>query len=225
MTYDQVMQQLKKMGTAQNVKIYKRHGIGGDLFGVSFANLNALKKKIKTDQKLAEQLWQSGNADARHLATMIADPKSFSESLADAWVKDLNYYLGSDMLAGLLAKTSFVKKKAGGWIKSDDEWVGRAGWGLVGYLAMRDDTLPDEYFEKCLITIEKIIHQSKNFTKQAMNGAVIAIGLRNSKLEKLAIAAAKRIGKVEVDHGETSCKTPDAVAYIQKAKSRMKARR
>jgi hypothetical protein len=90
---------------------------------------------------------------------------------------------------------------------------------------MRDDTLPDEYFEKCLITIEKIIHQSKNFTKQAMNGAVIAIGLRNSKLEKLAIAAAKRIGKVEVDHGETSCKTPDAVAYIQKAKSRMKARR
>jgi 3-methyladenine DNA glycosylase AlkD len=195
------------------------------LFGVSFANLNALKNKIKIDQKLAEQLWQSGNADARYLATMIADPQSFPESLADAWVKDLNCYSGSDILAGLLAKTSFVKKKAQEWIKSDDEWVGRAGWGLTGYLAMRDDTLPDEYFERLLATIEKTIHQSKNFTKHAMNGALIAIGLRNPKLEKPAVAAAKRIGKVEVDHGETSCKTPDAVAYIQKAKSRMKARR
>jgi len=30
------------------------------------------------------------------------------------------------------------------------------------------------------------------------------------------LAAAKRIGKVEVDHGETGCKTPDAAAYIRK---------
>ena len=31
-----------------------------------------------------------------------------------------------------------------------------------------------------------------------------------------AVAAADRIGKVEVDHGETSCKTPEAVGYIEK---------
>ena len=35
-----------------------------------------------------------------------------------------------------------------------------------------------------------------------------------------AIKAAKRIGKVTVDHGDTDCKTPDAVAYIQKVKAR-----
>jgi len=34
------------------------------------------------------------------------------------------------------------------------------------------------------------------------------------------LAAAKRIGKVEVDHGETSCKTPDASTYIRKAVAR-----
>jgi len=27
---------------------------------------------------------------------------------------------------------------------------------------------------------------------------------------------AKAIGTVEVDHGDTSCKTPDATAYIEK---------
>jgi hypothetical protein len=49
-----------------------------------------------------------------------------------------------------------------------------------------------------------------------MNMALIAIGVRSAGLRKLALAAAKRIGKVEVDHGDTSCKTPDAAAYIAK---------
>jgi len=35
-------------------------------------------------------------------------------------------------------------------------------------------------------------------------------------------AAARRIGKVEVDHGDTSCKTPDAEPYILKASARKK---
>ncbi len=38
--------------------------------------------------------------------------------------------------------------------------------------------------------------------------------------EAKAIEAAKRIGKVEVDHGETNCKTPDAAPYIEKAAKR-----
>jgi hypothetical protein len=29
---------------------------------------------------------------------------------------------------------------------------------------------------------------------------------------------AAKIGKVEVDHGETDCKTPDATEYIKKAR-------
>ena len=58
----------------------------------------------------------------------------------------------------------------------------------------------------------------------AMNNALIAIGIRNARLEKLAIAAARRIGKVEVDHGETSCKTNDAEAYIKKTKEHRKTK-
>ena len=67
--------------------------------------------------------------------------------------------------------------------------------------------------------IEKTVHTGKNFTKNAMMMALIGIGVRNSKLEKLAIAAAKRIGKVEVDHGETNCETPNALEYIEKIKA------
>ena len=51
-----------------------------------------------------------------------------------------------------------------------------------------------------------------------MNRALIAIGRRTPPLRRAATAAAKRIGPVEVDHGETGCKTPDAVAAITKKK-------
>ena len=47
-----------------------------------------------------------------------------------------------------------------------------------------------------------------------MNGALIAIGVRSPGLEQQALKVAAVIGKVEVDHGDTSCETPDAAAYI-----------
>ena len=49
-----------------------------------------------------------------------------------------------------------------------------------------------------------------------MNNAVIAIGSRNAALAAAAQAAAGRIGKVVVDHGETACQTPDAADYIER---------
>jgi hypothetical protein len=53
-----------------------------------------------------------------------------------------------------------------------------------------------------------------------MNNAVIAIGLVNDGLKAKALATAGRIGKVEIDHGDTSCKTPDAAEYILKSAAR-----
>jgi hypothetical protein len=76
--------------------------------------------------------------------------------------------------------------------------------------------LPDSYFEDRLKEIEEGIHTGKNQTRHAMNGTLIAIGIRNPKLEKKAMAVAKRIGVVEVDHGPTSCKTPEAISYIDR---------
>jgi 3-methyladenine DNA glycosylase AlkD len=219
MTYVQVMKELNKMGTAQNRKVYGRHGVDENMFGVSFANLNLLKKKIKTDHDLALKLWESGNHDARILATMIADPDEVSGRTLDEWVKALDNYVISDAFSTLAGKTPHARKKAEKWTRSKNEWIGRAGWSVLSRVASGDTDLPDGYFEPYLVTIESDIHMSKNRVRDAMNSAVISIGLRSAKLEKRAVAAAKRIGKVKVDHGETSCKTPDAIEYIRKAKA------
>lgn len=219
LTLKETMQKLSSLGTERNRLIYSRYGMTGELFGVSFGDLKTLTKQIKVDHALALELWETGNHDARHLATQIADPKTMTEKQIDSWVKGLGDYVACDFLAELVAKTPFAGAKTKEWIASKDEWVGRSGWNLVARRAMDDPSLTDSELEKLLTTIEKTIHGSKNFTRHAMNMALIAIGIRNDSLEKKAVAAAKRIGKVEVDHGQTACVTPDAVAYIAKTRA------
>jgi 3-methyladenine DNA glycosylase AlkD len=191
---------------------------------VSYANLAKLKKKIKTDQDLAEKLWASGNHDARVLATVIADPSKMTSPLLETWVKEIDNYVLTDAFAKLAGESAFALEKMEKWAKSSDEWIGRVGWMVLARVAATGDALSDETFEKYLATIESRIHKSKNRQRDAMNSAMIAIGIRNAVLEKKALAAAKRIGKVEVDHGETGCQTPDAVEYIEKVKARRKSK-
>jgi 3-methyladenine DNA glycosylase AlkD len=220
MTIQETIKALEKAGTAQNRKVYTRHGVKEPVFGVSFANLKALAKKIRTDHALAEALWKTGNHDARILATMIADPDELTVGTMNAWVKDLDNYVIADALGGLVGRTKHARKKADQWAKSKSDYVGQVGWNIVSGMALAGHLGDSAYFREHLDTIEREIHQRKNRTKHAMNMALCAIGIGCKGLQEEAIAAAKRIGKVEVDHGETGCKTPDAAAYIKRAAGR-----
>lgn len=225
MTIQEVLTELETLGTAQNRKVYKRHGISEPLYGVSYANLNKLKKKIKVNHELAQQLWATGNHDARVLATKIANAKQMTEEEIEAWASELDDYVLTGALTDVVGKSPVIIQKMEEWTASDEEWRGRAGWLLLANLAMRKkNPLPDAYFEPYLTIIEQDIHERKNRVRDAMNSALIAIGMRNDDSEQKTLAIAKRIGKVEVDHGETSCKTPDAAAYIKKARARQKKR-
>jgi hypothetical protein len=55
-----------------------------------------------------------------------------------------------------------------------------------------------------------------------MHLSIIAIGIRSEALAKKAITTARTVGPIEIDHGETDCKTPEAEAYIKKAWARKK---
>lgn len=103
------------------------------------------------------------------------------------------------------------------WVKSKDEFVKRAGYTALAHLAKReDDSLTDTQFETHLKRIEREIHQSPNRAREAMNSALIAIGKRNPRLHPLALAAARRIGPVLIEHGkDTNCRDVDAVERLE----------
>lgn len=222
MNVQEALDTLKSLGTEQNRKIYLRHGVAEDVYGVSYADLKNLKKKIKVDHDLAEGLWAASNHDGRVLGAMVADPKRMDGGDLDRWAGRLRSRTETDAFADVAAASPVAREALERWIESDKEWVACAGWNVLTRLAMNDKSLPDEYFERYLARIEKDIHSERNWVRHGMNNTLIAIGIRNPELEKKAVAAAGRIGKVEVDHGETGCKTPDAVPYIKKAVERKK---
>lgn len=226
MNFTDALSELSRRGTEQNRRVYRRHGAREPLFGVSFAEIGTLAKRIRRDHALAEALWASGNFDARNLAPMIADPGAMTRRDLDRWVKQLDNYVNTDSFARHLASESaHARALATKWRGARDEWTARAGWMLVAILAMREGVLEDDEMSAILTEIEEGISMARNRVRDAMNSALIAIGMRGGAIERAAVGAAKRIGRVEVDHGETGCKTPDAAAYIAKARAHLAKRR
>lgn len=216
-----ILAMLKKLGKPQTAAIYERYGTGENVFGVLTSELTKLQKKIKVDHALALELWKTGNAEARALALQVADPAKLTRADADGLLKDGPVRFVGYYLSGLLARSPIAEPTMRAWMSSPDEYRREMGYGILSARLKHDpDSVSDAEAGKLLATIEQEIHRSPNWARYAMNGALIAIGIFKPALRQKAIAAAKRIGKVEVDHGETYCKTPDAVPYIQKAGQR-----
>ena len=215
MTLAETMQALEQAGSAQTRKTYTRHGVIDPMFGVSFATLKTLHKKIGVDHDLACALWDTGNYDARNLAVKIVDPLKMTPADLDRWAH--GSASGVSYTASLPIEGPHAITRATEWLAADSLAARAAGWSLLGQLAQRDETLPDEFFTARLAQIQQRIHTAPNAERYPMNTAVIQIGLRNPALRKAATAAARQIGEVDIDHGDTDCKTPDAAAAIDKA--------
>lgn len=215
MTAADVLQEMEKLGTEQTRKTYRRHGAGENVYGVKFGDLEKLRKKIKMDHDMAVELWATGNYDARNFAALIADPKQATEKLLNTWAKDADNSGHAHAVARYAAGTPFARKLVEKWAYSDKEWISSIGWMMLASMAGGNE-FPDEYFEPWLVGIAQDIHTRKNYVRYGMNSALIAIGSRGGHLTEQAIATAVKIGKVEVDHGDTNCKTPDAAQYIEK---------
>ncbi|MFN0195245.1 MAG: DNA alkylation repair protein [Planctomycetaceae bacterium] len=223
MNTKEILAHLKTLGKPQTAAIYKRHGSGDNVFGVLTSEIAKLQKKIKVDHELAMELWKTGNAEARVLALLVADPQKLTRGDADRFLKEGPVRFVGCYLAVLLARSPIAEKTMRAWMKSRDEHTREMGYGIFA-VRLKDDpgSISDAEAEQVLATIEKEIHRSANWSRYAMNGALISIGVYKPALRKKAIEAATRIGEVKVDHGETNCKTPDAVPYIEKAAKRMR---
>ena len=221
MNAQEILTTLHKLGKPQTAAIYKRHGAGDNVCGVLTSEISKLQKKIKVDHTLAMELWKTKNAEARVLALQVADPERLTRGDADRMVQDGPVRFVGSYLSVLVARSPIADKAMRDWMSSADESSREMGYGVLG-TRLREDpgSVTDAEAEKALATIEKQIHRSPNWARRAMNGALISIGIYKPALRKKALEAAARIGKVEVDHGETNCKTPEAALYIAKALKR-----
>ena len=138
-------------------------------------------------------------------------------------VKETSFYMVSNYLGALFSKTSFAKELIEEEIKSDNEIIKHNGFDILSTILKNDSSKISNYDAlKYLKIIEKEIHQSPNRAKNAMNWCLISLGVYKIDITKEILDTADRIGNVDVDHGKTSCKTPNAREYIEKTLSRKK---
>ncbi len=218
MNLQEAMSALEQAQNPPTKKTYLRHGAKEPLFGVRTGDLAKIKARIKIDHALALKLFATGNADARLLAMQIADPAQLDDKTADAWLSVACWPMDTYYLGALIERSPIWRSCMTRWMGRSEEWVQSCGYSL---LSQRLKEAPDSILEAearaALAAIEKGIQRAKNRARYSMNTALIAIGTYKPTLREQAIAAAGRIGKVEVDHGDTDCKTPDAADYIRKA--------
>ena len=214
--FDTVMRKLDRMGTAQNRKVYPRHGAVEPMYGVSYENIKEFAKRIGTDHALAEDLWLSGNFDAQNLAAKVANPSQLDDGTLDLWARQVKCYPTSRALGEIAARSPAALTRFVEWATSSEEFMLSVAYDMLSCMVKDGVPIDDALLFSVLDRIEGQIHGAPNRARHSMLGALIAIGGSRDSLRATALAAARRIGPVHVDHGQTACQTPDAVAYIGK---------
>jgi 3-methyladenine DNA glycosylase AlkD len=216
-----ILADLEKAADPQTKKTLVRHGTPPDkLFGVKVANLKPIAKKIKGEQQLGLELYDTGNRDAMYLAGLIVDGSQMTTKQLDAWIRQSRGYAGiaEGTVVWVAAEHPKAVAIANKWTRSKNDTTAAAGWALYGgCLATRPDEELD-LDEICahLDRVVATIHRAQNRERYEMNQFVICVGTHVKPLLPQAKAAAKKIGSVEVDMGSTACKTPLASEYIAK---------
>ena len=216
-----VMVTLQKKGSEKMRAMYARHRMKTrNVFGVSMADLKVIAKTIKGEQALALELYATGNLDAMYLAGMVADGSKMTKKELSDWAEGAAglQMISEYTVAWVTVENAEWKELALAWMKSKNEHVAASGWCTYsGILATKPDAELDlAEIEGLVGTAVKQIHGAQNRVKLTMNAFVIAVGTYVKPLLKKAKAAAKEIGEVKADMGDTACEIRSASEYIAK---------
>jgi 3-methyladenine DNA glycosylase AlkD len=223
MTAEEIVKQLKPLGSDSYKKVLLNHGIKEPFFGVKVEELKKFQKRIKMDYQLALDLYDTGIYDAMYLAGLIADDPKMTKKDLRNWIQKASCEtLGEYTVPWVAAESSHGRDLALEWIDSKQERVAAAGWATLSNLvAIKNDAEFDlAELKKLLQRVQKTIHQQPNRVRHMMNGFVIALGSYVKGLTELALETAAKIGPVSVEMGGTACKVPYAPDYIQKVQKR-----
>ena len=199
MTVAEVLKQLESLGSRENVAGMERFGIvTPSSFGVSTAVLKQYAREIKKHASdrhtLALELWGTGNYEARAIAFLIDDPKKVTPVQMEDWAADFDNWATVDGTCSyLFCRTPYAYEKAFEWPGRNEEFVKRAAFSLMAYLAVHDKRADDEKLASYLPVIERYSDDDRNFVRKAVNWALRQIGKRSLALNKLAIDTAERI--------------------------------
>jgi len=223
MTVDEVLAELETLATPQTKKTLLRHGATEPLFGVRIGDMKPLIRKLGKSRQAALDLFATGNSDAMYLAGLIADETAMTRKDLQTWVERAPWHLISECtVPQLTAETPHARELSLKWIRSRKPQILAAGWStLACWVSVADNASLDlDELTGLIAEVETTIHNQPDRVRYAMNGFLMSAGCYVPQLTARVRKAAKTIGPVEVDMGDTACQVPSIEEMIKKVEAR-----
>ena len=213
------MAELKSLGDEKVRAMNARNGVGENQFGVKMGDLRNVAKKIKTDHSLAMALWETGNLEARLVATLILKPKELSADELDRMVRDVPHppHMAPLQLADWLAShvikqhpdKEALRQK---WMADKDPMASRAGWSLTCEHIVKS---PEGLELKGLLDrLEREMAGAPPPAQWTMNFCLGEIGMNHPAHRERVVAIGEKIGLYRDYPCSKGCVSPFVPIWI-----------
>jgi 3-methyladenine DNA glycosylase AlkD len=194
----------------------------GDDHGVNLSKLRAVAKRLKTQQQLACELWQTGDTAARLLALLVCRPKDFARDELDAMLREARAPKVQDWLVNYVVKKHpQVEELRQVWFADADPIVASAGWALTADRAAKKPEGLD--LSGLLDIIEADMKDAPDRLQWEMNHTLAQIGISHPELRARALAIGERLEVLKDYPTPPNCTSPFAPIWIREIVRRQQA--
>jgi 3-methyladenine DNA glycosylase AlkD len=204
---------LAELATLEDPKIRAVNEKHGDDHGVNLGKLRALAKRLKTQQDLARELWETDDSAARLVAILICRPKAFERDELDAMLRAARTPKVHDWLVGYVVKKSpHAEELRVAWSADPDPVVASAGWALTTERVARKPAGLD--LAVLLDVIEAEMRDAPDRLQWAMNHCLAQIGIEHAGYRARALDIGERLEVLKDYPTPPNCTSPFAPVWI-----------
>lgn len=218
-TLTSVLAELAALEDPKVRAVNERHG---DDHGVNLGKLRAIAKRLKTQEELARELWDTGDTAARLLSILICRPKSFTQDELDAMLREARIPKVHDwVLSYVVKKSAHAQELREIWFADPDPVVASAGWALTADRVARNPEGLD--LAALLDTIEANMKEAPDRLQWAMNTCLGHIGIEHPEFRARAIDIGERLEVLKDYPTPPNCTSPFVPLWIAEMVSRQAA--
>jgi 3-methyladenine DNA glycosylase AlkD len=209
-TLAEVMAELATLEDPKARAVNERHG---DDHGVNLGKLRALAKRLKTQQELARQLWETADTAARLLSLLICRPKAFERNELDLMLREARIPKVHDWLVNYVVKKNpHAEELRMAWFADPDPVVSSAGWALTSERVVKNSEGLD--LAGLLDLIEAEMRDAPDRLQWAMNHCLAQIGIEHAEHRVRALDIGERLEVLKDYRTPPNCTSPFAPSWI-----------
>jgi 3-methyladenine DNA glycosylase AlkD len=217
----EVLAELAELDDPKARAVNERHG---DDHGVNLGKLRAVAKRLKTQQELARQLWQTGDTAARLLAILVCRPKAFECAELDVMLRQAHTPKVHDWLVNYVVKKSpHFEALRLAWFADPDPLVASAGWALTTERVAKNPAGLDLAGLLDIVDAEMVAAPDR--LQWAMNHCLAQIGIDHAEHRTRALDIGERLGVLRDYPTPPGCTSPFAPIWITEMVGRQVAGR